>query len=67
MGETMGGLRKGKVCWGNNGCANLIALLYPNEYSYLRRGSQTKHFSNWLSEIKDGKNPAHHPVGKWAG
>lgn len=59
MGETMGGLRKGKVCGGNNGCANLIALLYSNEYNdFMKTVKKTRNFSNWLSEIKDDRTRA---------
>ena len=41
---------------GKNGYANLIAHLYSNEYNYsLKTVKKTKHFSNWLSEIKDDR------------
>lgn len=44
---------------GNNGCANLIALLYSNEYNdFMKTVKKTKNFSNWLSEIKDDRTRA---------
>ena len=44
---------------GNNGCANLIALLYSNEYNdFMKTVKKARNFSNWLSEIKDDRTRA---------
>lgn len=55
----MRGLRSDKVCGGNNGHANWIAYLYSNEYNdFMKTVKKTKHFSDWLSDIKDAKTKA---------
>ena len=44
---------------GSKGYANLIAYLYWNEYNdSLKTVKKTKHFSDWLSDIKDAKTKA---------
>ena len=44
---------------GSKGYANLIAHLYSNEYNvFMKTVTKTKHFSNWLSDIKDDKTKA---------
>lgn len=59
MRETMGELRRDKVCGGSNGYANMIAHLYSNEYNvFMKTVKKTKYFSNWLSAIKDDKTRA---------
>ena len=43
-----GGVERGQGLRGNNGYSNLIALLYSNEYSYLRRRSKKPSTSELL-------------------
>lgn len=44
---------------GSKGYANLIANLYSNEYNdFMKTVKKTKHFSDWLSDIKDAKTKA---------